>query len=92
LRQLRYVINLVGPEHVGLGLDYVFDVSELEDYLRLNPALFAPGTENPGPRATIEPEAIGEIAEGLARDNLTDPQIRGILGENWLRIAASVWR
>jgi membrane dipeptidase len=40
----------------------------------------------------VEPEAMDEIAEGLARDNLTDTQIRGILGENWLRIAMRVWR
>jgi membrane dipeptidase len=92
LRQLRYVVDLVGPEHVGLGLDYVFDVSELEDFLRRQPTLFAPGSESLGPRATIQPEAISAIAEGLARDNLTDSQIRGILGENWLRIAADIWR
>jgi hypothetical protein len=35
----------------------------------------------------IEPEALPAIAEDLARDNLTDAQIRGILGENWLRVA-----
>jgi membrane dipeptidase len=40
----------------------------------------------------VEPEAMRAIAEGLARDNLTDAQICGILGENWLRIATRVWR
>lgn len=92
LRQIRYVVDLVGPQHVGLGLDYVFDASELEEALRRNPTLFARGTKAGGPRATIEPEAFAEIAEGLARTSLTDSQIRGILGENWLRIAARVWR
>ncbi len=33
-------IALVGPEHVGLGLDFVFDRAELEEYVRLNPADF----------------------------------------------------
>jgi membrane dipeptidase len=90
LRQLRYVIDLVGAEHVGLGLDYVFDRTELDEYLRLHPALFPPGIDRVA--GMIEPEAVVEIAEGLARDNLTDSQIRGILGENWLRIATRVWR
>jgi len=90
LRQLRYVIDLVGPEHVGLGLDYVFDRAELDEYVRLNPTLFPPGVT--GGVAMVEPEALGEIAEGLARDHLTDAQIRGVLGENWLRIATQVWR
>jgi membrane dipeptidase len=88
LRQLRYVIDLVGAEHVGLGLDYAFDSAELEEYVRLNPNLFPFS----GGVAMLEPEATGAIAEGLARDNLTDAQIRGVLGENWLRIAARVWR
>jgi microsomal dipeptidase-like Zn-dependent dipeptidase len=38
----------------------------------------------------VEPDATSAIARGLARDNLTDVQIRGILGENWLRIAMRV--
>jgi membrane dipeptidase len=92
LRQLRYVIDLVGPDHVGLGLDYVFDVGELEHAVRVNPALFAAGSEAVARRATVEPEALGAIAEGLARDNLSEASIRGILGENWLRIATQVWR
>lgn len=92
LRQLRYVIDLVGADHVGLGLDYVFDRRELDEYVRLNPTLFPPGLDAAGGMQMVEPEAIGEIAEGLARDNLTDAQIRGVLGENWLRIATHVWR
>jgi membrane dipeptidase len=90
LQQLRYVIDLVGVEQVGLGLDYVFDRTELDEHVRLNPTLYPPGIA--GGLGMVQPEAIGTIAEGLARDNLTDAQIRGILGENWLRIATRVWR
>lgn len=90
LRQLRYVIDRVGPEHVGLGLDYTFDRKALDENVRLNPTLYPPGiTET---LQMVEPEALGTIADGLARDHLTDAQIRGILGENWLRIATRVWR
>ncbi len=92
LRQLRYAVDLVGAAHVGLSLDFCFDTSELDDHLRLNPALYPPGMSSAAGVGMIEPEAIGAIAEGLARDNLTDAQIRGILGENWLRIATTVWR
>jgi membrane dipeptidase len=92
LRQLRYVIDLVGAEHVGLGLDFVFDRGELDEHVRANPALFPPGLNLDAGMGMVEPEAIGSIVEGLARDNLTDAQIRGVLGGNWLRIATSVWR
>jgi membrane dipeptidase len=91
LRQLRYVIDIVGPDHVGIGLDYVFDRSELDEFVRVNPTLFPLGARNSAV-PMIEPEAMSGIAEGLARDNLTDDQIRGILGHNWLRIATQVWK
>jgi membrane dipeptidase len=90
LRQLRYCIDLVGVEHVGLGLDYVFDRAELDEHVRRNPTQHAPGID--GGLSMIEPESIGAVAEGLARDNLTGAQIRGVLGENWLRIATRLWR
>ena len=92
LRQLRYAVDLVGCDHVGLGLDYVFDSAEFDESVRINPTLYPPGLDAAGGIAMIEPEAMGAIAEGLARDNLSDAQIRGILGENWFRIAATVWR
>ncbi len=92
LRQLRYVIDQVGADHVGLGLDYVFDGTELEEYVRLNPTLFPSEGVVSASMGMIEPEAVGQIVDGLVRAQLTDEQIRGILGENWLRIAQRVWR
>jgi membrane dipeptidase len=92
VRQLRYIIDLVGAQHVGLGLDYVFDRDELRGFVRANPGLFPTGLSSTGELALIEPEAIEEIAESLAKANLPDADIRGILGENWLRLAEVVWR
>ena len=92
LRQLHYAIDLIGAEHVGLGLDYVFDRAELDAYVRANPALFPPDTDITGGMPMVPPEAFEAIAEGLARHNLRDDQIRGVLGENWLRVARRVWR
>ena len=92
LQQLRYVIDLVGADHVGLGLDYVFDRTELDEHVRANPTLFPAGMNLQAGMRMVEPEAISAIAEGLAGDNLTDTQILGILGGNWLRIATRVWR
>jgi membrane dipeptidase len=92
LRHLHYAIDLVGPEHVGLGLDYVFDVSEHEDLLRRLPQLIPAGMDLPAALAMLQPEALGEITEDLARVNLTDAQIKCILGENWMRVASQVWR
>lgn len=92
VRQLRYAVDLVGAEHVGLGLDYLLDRAELDEYLRDHPELFPPGLGSAEDLFMIAPESMGEIAEELCRANFTDEQIRGILGENWLRVAKSVWR
>jgi len=89
LSQVRYLLHLVGPDHIGLGLDYVFDRFSLEDNIKRNPALYPAGLS--GGLAMIEPECMERIAEGLLQEGLGEPQIRGILGENWLRIAARVW-
>lgn len=92
VKQLRYVIDLVGPEHVGLGLDFVFDVGELEAHVRAHPELYAPGTQTGAKRVTVPPEAMAEIAERLAAAGLCDDAIHGVMGDNWMRIARTVWR
>jgi membrane dipeptidase len=88
LGHLHHAVDLVGAEHVGLGLDCVFDPAELDQYLNRNPAIYAPGLDN----RMLEPEAVGAIVEALGHSGLTDGQIRAILGGNWLRIAMQVWR
>lgn len=87
LRHVLYAVDLVGAEHVGLGLDCVFDRAELDQGRSRNPALYAPGLDN----RMLEPEAIGAIIEALGRGGLTDAQIRAIIGGNWLRIARQIW-
>lgn len=69
VKQLHYVIDLVGAAHVGLGLDYVFDRSELDEYVRVNPTLFPPAITEGGRVGMIGPESFGAILERLARDN-----------------------
>jgi len=89
LEHLRYAMDLIGPQHVGLGLDYVFDSTEMEEFVRKNPGLFPFDVETEFPM--VGPEAIPRIAEELSR-NYTDDDIRGVLGGNWLRVASQVWR
>jgi membrane dipeptidase len=90
LRQLDYLIDLIGPQHVGLGLDYVFDRESLDRNVRLHPEMYPPGVA--GGLTMVEPESVAVIADHLASTNLTDDQVRGVLGENWLRIAQRVWK
>lgn len=92
LRHLRHTVDVVGPEHVGLSLDYAFDPAELEEFIRRNPQLFPHGPDQPGVTQMLPPEVLPRIADALATFNLSDRHIRAILGENWLRIARQVWK
>ncbi len=66
-RHIDHVVRLVGPEHVALGLDYVFDRSELKAYIAADPAMF--GENAKAAAATgldfVEPEQIPHIVEAL---------------------------
>ena len=88
---IAYVIDLVGPEHVGLGLDYVVDRQELVDYIESHPEVFPP--QKIGDYlAFVEPEQLAEIAGLLAGRGYDEQVIRGVLGENFLRVAQAVWQ
>lgn len=92
LRHIDYSANLIGPEHVGLGLDYVFDLSELQEYLQKDSARFPAQMSNLAAYSQIEPERFPAIAERLLQMGYADADVQGILGHNNLRIARTVWR
>jgi membrane dipeptidase len=91
VRHIDYVVNLVGPAHVAIALDYVFDPQELLDYMRMHPEVFGPKEDAAGPQF-VAPEQIPEIAEQLFRMGYSSDALRGILGGNHLRVAREVWR
>lgn len=92
LRHIDYTVDLIGAEHVGLGLDFVFDQQELDDHVLARPDLFPPLKGYGAGMAMIEPERIPHIADALLARGYTDTQVQGILGHNNLRVARHVWR
>lgn len=91
LRHIDYVAELVGPEHVGLGLDYVFDREELDAFKRSRPDLYPPEKGYRTGTAMIEPERFPSIAEALLSRGYAEHEVQGILGHNNLRLATEVW-
>ena len=92
VRHIDYVVQLVGPEHVGLGLDYVFDMEELNEYVRQNPETFPPEGGYADGVKFVEPEQTPEIADALLKLGYAEGDLKKILGENHLRIAKQVWK
>ena len=91
VENIEYGMNLVGPEHVGLGLDYVIDKQELIAYIEGHPDVFPPGKFNDY-LAMVEPEQFPEFTELLCQKGYSEEIIRGILGGNFLRVAEQVWK
>lgn len=90
LRQIDYYCALIGPEHVGLGLDYVYDVEDMQRYMANVKS--PPRGNYEKMTAFFQPEQLLELTEALLRDGMKDDEVRGILGENYLRVAETVWR
>lgn len=91
VHHLKYVADLIGVEHVGLALDYAFDEQELASWLDNNRDMFP--REVYGDRLDyIEPERIPSISNALVEAGFSSGERDLIMGENWHRIAKSVWK
>lgn len=93
-RHVDYVVQLVGADHVGLGLDYLFDSAELDEYLTTMRDTFPPdlGYQPGAEIACVSPAQIESLVELQLRAGYSTDDIQKVLGGNLLRVAASVWR
>ncbi len=89
IRHIDHMVQLVGPDHVGISLDYVYDLQELEDYLASMKETFP---DHPQTVSLVEPERLPEIRRGLESRAYGTDAVEKIMGGNWLRIATEVWR
>ena len=92
IRHVDYAVGLIDCEHVGLGLDFMFDEKELDDFFEANPGLYPPEKGYGEGIKMIEPETIPLIAEELLKRGYQETHVRGILGKNNFRVASEVWR
>ena len=92
VRHIDHVVQLVGPRHVGLGLDYVFDQEELADVLVTMKDTFPDPAAYAGVPNLAGPEVFEPVVAGLLGLGYGDADIAGILGGNWRRVAETVWR
>ena len=91
-RHVDHVAQLVGPEHVALGLDFVFDTQELDDYVKRMKHTFPDALGYSAGVQMVAPEQLEAIVEALMAAGYGDDALRGILGGNLMRLARLVWR
>ena len=92
-RHVDYIANLVGPQHVGIGLDYVRDVAGFWKSVEDTPDIWPDNQGKPNRHTKFaQPEQIEELAELMCRRGYAEGDIRGILGGNFYRVCKQVWK
>jgi membrane dipeptidase len=95
-----HVGSLIGLDKVGLGLDIIEGLTRDAWETRMLPAFQAlPGisTQDPFEFDTYYPEGLRSmrdmrtVTEHLIARGLSDDEVRGVLGENFLRLFETVW-
>jgi len=96
------MVQRIGPDHVGFGIDFTQD--QPESFWRYigsqqgtsYPAVF----QDPNvkweeyklyPDDLTSPDELPNLASGLQRRGYSGEEITGILGGNWLRLFGEVW-
>ena len=92
-RHIDHYAELIGPEHVALGLDFVYFHEQMFAMYQANPDRFPEGYS---PREEdwqyFAPEQLAPLADDLLGKGYAEDDIRGILGGNFLRVAEKVWK
>jgi membrane dipeptidase len=91
-RHVDHVVQLVGPAHVSIALDYVFDMRELEEHLEKMKGTFPPGLGYEMGALFVPPEQLEEIVVTLQGWGYSDADLTALLGGNLLRLAKQVWK
>jgi membrane dipeptidase len=91
VRHIDYAVSLVGPQHVGIGTDYVFDTDDLNRELA-NSKIFPDSYRSAGKHLFFPPEQLAPLEAELARRGYPADDIAAIMGGNFLRVARQVWK
>lgn len=95
---IRYGVDLLGIEHIGVSSDYSFDGQEFNDEIRDNPAAFSESYTAWGPLQWTPPEDflgasdVPSLDDHLTTRGFTPEEREAILHANFTRAAGQVWR
>src|SRR6185437_1860951 len=89
VRSIEYAVEIMGIDHVGLGLDYVFDQGELSGDFAVKTHIW-PSAYYQADTQFVAPEKIPDIVEALLGKGFRDEDVAKILGDNFMRVARQV--
>jgi membrane dipeptidase len=97
VEQIDYVAQRVGAQHVGIGLDYVYNQEQDDLPADADPAYWFPPEQGYDENfykssVFVPPESLSDLAERLSNLGYSGSDIAGIWGGNFLRIAEICWK
>ena len=104
LDHIDYVAKLVGPEYVGIGTDWMHPKERRANAPSATHPLQAhqeahfkaSGGKSRGPSWDkidyVAPTQLRELTDHMLMRGYSEKDIRGVLGENMMRVAKQVWR
>ena len=92
-RHIDYIVEKIGAEHVGIGLDFVYDRETSAATVWNIEKDDDPDRDVPWPEINYTvPEELPRLTEMMLSHGYKEADISGILGGNWLRLAQQVWK
>lgn len=91
-RHLDHVVQLVGPDHVGFGFDFVFETELLDAWARKIEDEW-PDSKDPNFKGFRfqRPENVIELVQLMFDHGYPEDAVKKIVSGNFLRVCAEVW-
>ena len=106
VEQIDYLANTVGIAHVGLGIDWMYDLHIDDNPPGLDRSYWWPtppksvtvgggdpyATDEQGPMRVFHPSQLVELVAMLLKRGYQNSQIQAVLGGNFHRVSSKVWK
>ncbi|MDO4642816.1 MAG: membrane dipeptidase [Cardiobacteriaceae bacterium] len=93
---IDYIVQMVGIEHVAIGLDYCYDDGVPDIPANVNRQYWWPPSSGYDPKKGlsgkyVSPSGLEEIHKGLQQRGYHEADVKAIMRDNLLRLIANVW-
>jgi membrane dipeptidase len=92
VEHIDYMVELVGPDHVGFGMDSVLHAHKAHQPFTRSREYWPEGQYPDSGSGYVPPEDAPRLTQALLDRGYSEAHIRGILGENFMRVASAVWK